>query len=242
MTTFSTPTRLAAAGLLLALAGGALQGCAVAVVGGAAAGGAAVATNRRDINTQVADQTIELRASDRVNQALNRRGHITVISYYRKVLLTGEVASAEDRAAAQTAAAGTPNVVGVVNELAVMPESSLSQRSSDTLITSKVKSSLLRTDGIPGNSTKVVTERSTVYLMGRLTERESELATEVARTTSGVERVVRVIDIINAETALHPNAPDPNAPPPAPAPVSNAIPATPPPASDNTAVTTQPVR
>ncbi|MDR1967575.1 MAG: BON domain-containing protein [Burkholderiaceae bacterium] len=240
MTTTTPLNRLITVGLLLALAGGALQGCALAVVGGAATGGAAVASNRRDINTQVADEAIELRAGDRVNTALNRRGHITLVSYYRKVLLTGEVASAEDRAAAQAAAAGTPNVAGVVNELAVMPESSLGQRSTDTLITSKVKSGLLRADGVPGNSIKVLTDRSTVYLMGRLTERESQLATEVARTVSGVERVVRVIDIVSPETALHPNDSAPNTPPPPPAPVSNADPATPP-APDDAAVA-QPVR
>jgi osmotically-inducible protein OsmY len=239
MMTASTLTRLAAASVLLALAGSALQGCAVAVVGGATASGVAIATDRRSMNTQLADQGIELRASERLNNALNRRGHITLTSYYRKVLLTGEVATAEDRAAAEAAVAGTPDVAGVINELAVMPESSLGQRSTDTLITSKVKTKLLKANGVPGNSIKVLTDRSIVYLMGRLTERESELATEIARTVSGVERVVRVIDIISPEAALHPNDPAPAAPP-APAPVSNANPATPPTPSD--AAVAQPVR
>jgi osmotically-inducible protein OsmY len=232
-------TRLITAGLLLALTGGALQGCAVAVAGGAAAGGVTVATDRRSMNTQLADQAIELRATERLNNALNRRGHITLISYYRKVLLTGEVATAEDRAAAEAAVAGTPDIAGVVNELAVMPESSLGQRSTDTLITGKVKTNLLNANGVPGNSIKVVTDRSTVYLMGRLTQREADLAAEVARTVGGVARVVRVVDIISEQAALHPNDPMIQNPA-APAPVSNASPATPP--ATDAGVVTQPVR
>ncbi|MFV0680654.1 BON domain-containing protein [Ottowia sp.] len=193
--------------LCSALAGVVLSGCTAAVVGGAAAGGGLVMADRRSPQTQYADQAIELQADSRVSEALNKQGHYNVISYYRKVLLTGEVATAEDRQKAQAAVAGVPEVVGVVNELAVMPDSALSQRSSDTYVTSKVKTNLLNANGVPANSIKVVTERGTVYLMGRLTRRETELATEVARTTSGVERVVRVVDFISEQAALHPNDP-----------------------------------
>lgn len=203
----SIPTRLALTGVALALVCGGLAGCAAAVVGGAAAAGGMVAVDRRSPQTQYTDQTIELRADARVDEALNKRGHVSVVSYYRKVLLTGEVPTAEDRQKAQAAVAGVPEVVGVVNELAVMPDSPLGQQSSDTLTTSKVKTNLLNANGVPANSIKVVTERGTVYLMGRLTRRESDLATEVARTTSGVERVVRVIDFISEQAALHPNDP-----------------------------------
>jgi osmotically-inducible protein OsmY len=212
----------AAAAALLALAGGALQGCAVVAVGGAAAGGAAVATDRRSANTQMADQIIELRADKELTDALNRRGHVSIVSYYRKVLLTGEVETPEDRARAQAVVAAVPDVVGVINELAVMPESSLGQRSTDTLITTRVKAGLLNADGVPGNSIKVVTDRSIVYLMGRLTRRETELATEITRTVDGVERVVRVIDFIS-EQAAYPNDPGAGAArSPAPAPVTDA--------------------
>jgi osmotically-inducible protein OsmY len=155
----------------------------------------------------VADQTIELRADSRVSEALAQRGHVSVVSFYRKVLLTGEVPTADDRQRAQAAVAGVPEVAGVVNELAVMPDSTLGQRSNDTYLTSKVKAGLLNANGVPGNSIKVVTERGTVYLMGRLTQRETELATEVARTTGGVERVVRVVDFISEQAALHPSDP-----------------------------------
>ena len=189
--------RLASLGLLLALTGTTLGGCAVAVVGGAAAVGGMVATDRRSPQTQVADQTIELRADSRVSEALAQRGHVSVVSFYRKVLLTGEVPTADDRQRAQAAVAGVPEVAGVVNELAVMPDSTLGQRSNDTYLTSKVKAGLLNANGVPGNSIKVVTERGTVYLMGRVTEREANRAAEVARSTSGVGRVVKVFEIIS---------------------------------------------
>ncbi|HMN20956.1 MAG TPA: BON domain-containing protein [Ottowia sp.] len=204
----------------LAVAAASLGGCAAAVVGGAAVAGGVVATDRRSPNTQVADQTIELRASSRVNDALGeRRGHINITSYYRKVLLTGEVATTEDRQRAYAAVAGTPDVVGVIDELAVLPESSLSQRANDTYLTGRVKAGLLDANGVPANSIKVLTERGTTYLMGRLTPREADLATEVARTTPGVQRVVRVIDFISEQAALHPS--DPTGSTPAPAPVSS---------------------
>ena len=208
-------SRLLLAGVLVALAGG-LAGCAAAVVGGAAAAGGVVAVDRRSPQTQYDDQAIELRADSRISEALNKRGHINVISYYRKVLLTGEVPTSEDRQRAQAAAAGVADVVGVVNELAVQPDSTLTQRSSDTYVTSKVKTNLLNANGVPANSIKVVTERSTVYLMGRLTRRETDLATEVTRTTSGVDRVVRVVDFISEQAALHPTDPQGTSPPTTP--------------------------
>ena len=162
-----------------------------------AAVGGMVATDRRSPQTQVADQTIELRADLRVSEALAQRGHVSVVSFYRKVLLTGEVPTADDRQRAQAAVAGVPEVAGVVNELAVMPDSTLGQRSNDTYLTSKVKAGLLNANGVPGNSIKVVTERGTVYLMGRVTEREATRAADVARGQSGVGKVVKVFEVIS---------------------------------------------
>lgn len=203
---FVTPSSAAAAALL-ALAALTLPGCGLLVVGGGAAAGAVLGTDRRSGATQFADQTIELKADQALVEALNRRGHISVVSYYRKVLLTGEVPTAEDRDLAQRTVAATPDVAGVINELAVMPDASIGQNSSDTYLTSKVKTALLNADNVPGNSIKVVTARSTVYLMGRLTRRETELATEATRAVSGVERVVRVIDFISEQSAQRPNDP-----------------------------------
>ena len=215
MTSLSTRS----AALCLAMAAAGLAGCAAAVVGGAAAVGGLVAIDRRSPGTQVSDQTIELRAGSRASEGLGGRGHINITSYYRKALLTGEVPTEEIRQRVQAAVAGTPDVAGVVNELAVMADSTLAQRSNDTLITGKIKSSLLNTNGVPANSIKVVTERGTTYLMGRLTHRETDLATEVARTTGGVQRVVRVVDFISEQAALHPN--DASGVTPAPAPVTS---------------------
>ena len=201
----------------------ALGGCAVAVVGGAAAAGGLGATDRRSTATQLADQGIELRASSRVNDALGaRRGHVNITSYFRKVLITGEVATAQDRQLVAEAVRGTPDVVGIVNDLAVMPDSSITQRSEDTLLTGKVKAKLIDANGVPANSIKVLTERGTVYLMGRLTQREEALATEVARTVPGVQRVVRIIDNISEQAALHPS--DATGTTPEPAPVSTVPP------------------
>jgi len=189
---------LAALGVLLA-ACGALGGCAVAVIGGAVAAGGVVSSDRRTPQTQWDDQLIELRAGSRVSDALGDKGHVSITSFYGKALLTGEVPTEEDRQRAQTAVASVPVVVGVVNELAVMPDATFGQSSNDTLITSKVKAGLLNASGVPGNSIKVVTARGTVYLMGRLTQREIEQATNIASTTGGVQRVVRVFDVLKED-------------------------------------------
>lgn len=212
----SRPRRLAGAVLLAALTGAGLGACVPLVVGGTAAVSTMVVTDRRSSSMQLTDQGIELRAGNRVADALHGRGHVNIVSYYRKVLLTGEVPTEDDRQRVQAAVQQTENVLGVVNELAVMPDSTLGQRSHDTLITGRVKANLLDANGVPSNSIKVVTERGTTYLMGRLTEREALLATEVTRRTSGVQRVVRVIDLISAEDALHPGGAAPVGQPPAP--------------------------
>ena len=227
--------RAAGAALLAALVAGGLAGCAAAVVGGAAVAGGMVATDRRDAQTQLADQTIELRAASRLDEAMGERGHINVVSYYRKVLLTGEVPNAQDRQRAQATVAAVPEVAGVVNELAVMPDASFAQRSNDTFITGKVKTNLINANGVPANSIKVVTERGTVYLMGQLTRREADLAAEVARTTGGVGRVVRVVDFVSEQAALHPR--DASGNPAAVAPVSSVSAATPDLANEHGVVT-----
>ena len=168
-----------------------------ALVGGAVGAGALLMTaDRRSGETQEADRTIEAAAGDAVVRALPGRGHVNITSYYRKVLITGEVPSAQDSQLVAAQVRAVPGVAGVVNELAVMPESSTLQRSNDGLITSKVRTRLMNQNGVPAGSIRVTTERGTTYLMGRLTATETALATEVARQTDGVQRVVRVIDLI----------------------------------------------
>jgi len=179
-----------------------LGGCAAVVVGGAAVGTAMVATDRRTSGTQLEDQNIELKALTRISETVGDRGHVNVTSYNRMVLLTGEVASEADRTALEQAVGRIEGVRSIVNELAVMGSSSFTARSNDTVLTSMVKASFVDAKDLQSNAFKVVTERATVYLMGRVTEREAARAAELARGVSGVQKVVRVFDILtDAELA-----------------------------------------
>jgi osmotically-inducible protein OsmY len=180
---------------LVALTAGALSGCAALVAGGAV-GTAMVVADRRSSGTVVEDQSIELKAGTRISEAVGDRGHVNVTSFNRTVLLTGEVASEADRTAIEQAVARIENVRSTVNELAVMAASSFSARSNDSVLTSKVKASYFDAKDLQVSSIKVVTERGAVYLMGRVTEREAARATELARGVSGVQKVVRVFDIL----------------------------------------------
>jgi osmotically-inducible protein OsmY len=174
---------------------GALQGC-VAVAGTAVVGGAMMATDRRTSGTQIDDQSIEMKAASRIHDSIADRGNVSVTSYNRLVLVTGEVPTDADKAAVIKAIQGIENVGTVQDELLVGPSSSASTRTSDTLITSKVKTAMLEAKDLESNAIKVVTERGIVYLMGRVTDREATRATDIARTTSGVLKVVRVFEIV----------------------------------------------
>lgn len=188
-------TVLSAAALSAALAG-----CAPVVLGGAAVG-SMMALDRRTVGTQVEDEGIELRAGNRIRGTYGDKVHVNVTSYNRQVLLTGEVPSAEIRDAVEKSVAGVENVRSVVNELAVMSPTSLGQRSNDTYITGKVRASLVDARDLSANSFKVVTERNTVYLMGRVSQREAGRATAIARNISGVSKVVRVFEYLSDEDA-----------------------------------------
>ena len=181
---------------LAALAAASLGGCAALVVGGAV-GTAFVAADRRTSGVQLEDQAIELKTTNRINEAVGDRGHVSATSYNRVLLLTGEVASEADRTAIEQAVSRIENVRSTLNELAVMGSSSLTARSNDTVLTSKVKASYLDAKDLHANTIKVVTERGTVFLMGRVTEREAARATELARGVSGVQKVVRAFEILS---------------------------------------------
>ncbi len=184
--------------LAASLIASALSGCAIPfVVGGAFAGGVLMATDRRTTGTQIEDEGIELRASNRISDALGGNVHVNVTSYNRQVLLTGEVPTEKDKEEAEKIAAKTNNAKSVVNELGVLGNASFSARTSDAFITSRVKSALLEDKHTAGNAFKIVTERGVVYMMGIVTEREADAATAVVRTQSGVQKVVRVLDIIS---------------------------------------------
>ncbi|MBR6975990.1 MAG: BON domain-containing protein, partial [Ottowia sp.] len=134
--------------------------------------------------------------AEAVQRLLGERGRVVVTSYFRRVLLTGEVPTQADWQAVDAAARALPDAHGVFNELAVMENTGAGQRSSDALITSRVRTKLMGQNGVPSGAVKVLTERGTTYLMGRLTAAEAELTTEAARSTEGVQRVVRIIDLI----------------------------------------------
>jgi osmotically-inducible protein OsmY len=179
--------------------GSLLSACVPLVVGGAAVGGALVATDRRTSGAQLEDEGIELRSIGRINENLGSRVHVNVTSYNRQVLLSGEVPSAQDKQLVEQIVSRVDNVRSVVNELAVLGASSLTQRSSDALITGKVKAAMVDSKDLFANSFKVVTERGIVYLMGRVTQREADRATEISRSTGGVQKVVRLLEIISEE-------------------------------------------
>ena len=158
-----------------------------------------VATDRRTSGSVVEDEGIEQRAASRIRENLGERVHVNVTSYNRQVLLTGEVPTAQDKQLVEQIVARVDNVRNIVNELGVMGNASLTQRSSDSLVTGRVKAALVDAKDLFANAFKIVTERGTTYVMGRVTEREAKRATEVISSTSGVQRVVRILDIISED-------------------------------------------
>lgn len=197
-----------------------LAGCAPLLLGGAVIGGGLIASDRRTTGTQIEDQSIELKAASRVRE-LATLGHVNAVSYNRVVLLTGEVPGEAERAAVEAAVARVENVKSVVNELAVLGNSSLGSRSNDALLGTKVKATLVDAKDVQANAVKVVAERGVVYLMGRVTEREATRAADLARSVAGVQKVVRVFEILTeAELAALGRTPAAAAPAPAAAPAS----------------------
>lgn len=170
-----------------------LQGCVgMAVVG---AGSAAMsAMDRRTTGVQIEDERIELVSSNRFGEKFGDKAHINITSYNRNVLLTGEVADAAARSEIEKIVRGVPNVRGITNDLQVGPLASMSSRASDAGTTGKVKARFVDAGKFNAVHVKVVTEASVVYLLGIVTEAEANDAVEVARTTGGVRKVVKVFE------------------------------------------------
>lgn len=185
-----------------------LQGC-VAVVAGGVVTGALATTDRRTLGAQTEDKAIAVKAETRMPQIVGDAGHVSINSYNRKVLLTGEVRDEEMKRAVENEVRGITNVDNVINELVVAGPSSYTSRSNDALITSKVKLSLADKQTVSANSFKVVTERGNVYLMGLVTQREGNIAAQVAQGVSGVIRVVKIFEYISEEDlrAMQPQQP-----------------------------------
>ncbi|HZN46154.1 MAG TPA: BON domain-containing protein [Ramlibacter sp.] len=227
------PSSLLLASIAAALLAGALAGCAPLIVGGAAVGTAMIVTDRRTSGVQVDDETIELRAVARLNEAFGDRAHVNVSSYNRQVLLTGEAPTDAMRQQAEQVVSRVDNVRSVVNEIAVMAPTTLTQRSNDTFITGKVRASFVDASDLQSNAFRVVTERGNVYLMGRVSQREADRATSIARQIAGVQRVVRIFEVLTPEelraAGISPaggTAPVSSAPPVSVAPAPAAAPPT----------------
>ena len=184
---------LRALAALLAIA--TVSGCAAVVVAGAA-GGVMVASDRREPDTVVADERIEITAANRIRTALQDKAHVNVTSFNRTVLLTGEATTDAQRDEAERIARAVPEVRKIVDEIAIRPPSSLTARSGDAITTSQVKSRMIGAQEFNSLHVKVVTEASVVYLMGLVTAKEADAATQVARTTAGVSKVVQVFELI----------------------------------------------
>lgn len=190
---------LTAAGFGLALASTAvLQGC-VAIVGGGAAAGAAVAYDRRTTGTLIDDEIIELKAIDALSQdqEIWDQAHVNITSINNIVLVTGEAPSEVLRKRVADLVSAIPKVRSVHNEMAIAAPSSLLSRSSDALVTTKAKTAMLQHGTNLAGRTKVVTENGVIYLMGLMTRAEGEAATEIARRTGGVQRVVKVFEYLD---------------------------------------------
>jgi osmotically-inducible protein OsmY len=175
-----------------------LQGCVeMAVVG---AGAAALASDdRRSLGAQTEDKEIDLNGGNRVSARFGDKVHINVTSYNRNVLLTGEAPDAATKTQIERIVREIPNVRGVVNEIQIAGVSAYSARANDGYLTSKVKARFVDNGGnFSINQVKVVTESSMVYLLGLVTRKEAEAAVEIARTTGGVQKVVRVFEYIEA--------------------------------------------
>lgn len=195
--------------ILLAALVPVLSGCFGAAAVGVGAGALALA-DRRATEVQVTDQAIELRAGNRIAERFGNNTHVNVTSYNRTVLLTGEAPDAAAKAEIEKIVSAVPNVKALSNELQIGPVSTLTSRGNDAFITSKVKARFIDADRFSANHVKVVTEAGVVHLMGLVTQKEAAAAVEIARTTGGVRKVVRVFEIIDEAEAAR------LSPPPAP--------------------------
>ena len=189
------------AGLAMVAAGmlvGSLAGCVPVILGGGAVTTALVASDRRTSGMYLEDERIEQKAASTLREALKNGERASVTSYNRVALITGEVRTQAEKEAVGRIVGNVENVRTVVNELEVVPFiSSLTQRTKDTFITSKVKASLIDAKDIQANTIKVVTEMNVVYLMGIVTQGEGKRAAEIARGVNDVRKVVRVFEYIS---------------------------------------------
>jgi osmotically-inducible protein OsmY len=201
--------------LVLALSAAASSSGCVALIGAGGAAALSALEDRRTSGTQIEDQGIESRTQGRIHERLGERAHVNVTVFNRSVLLTGEAWDETTRAEIEKIAAAVPNVRSVTNEVQVSGLSSTASRANDTALTAKVKGRLLNVKGLNPYHVKVVTEGGVVYLLGLVTELEAEAAVDVARTTGGVRKVVKVFEYCKSTDELcRPSPPPPARPKP----------------------------
>lgn len=200
----------------LALAGTlSLSGCGLLVVGGTATTTAVVATDRRTAGEQVDDQTIELRVSSEMNKAFGDKARVLATAYAGRVLLVGDVPTEADRQQAEAITQTIPKVQKIDNYIRVGEITPLSVRTNDTWLTSKVKAQLVKTKEVPSRTIKITTERGVVYLMGKVTGEEGQRAAIVASGVDGVNKVVKLFQIVSRESILaEPGVPSSSQPAP----------------------------
>ena len=182
--------------LLLAAVLGLLQGCFPVIAAGVGSG-AMMASDRRTTGTYIEDEGIEIKAGNLVDAKYKDTAHVNFTSFNRHVLITGEAPNEEGKVDIAKLVASVTNVKAVSNELAVSGKTSFSSRSSDSIITGDVKLRFLDNKVFQPDHVKVITENGVVYLMGLVYHKEADAAAEIARTTSGVQRVVKVFEYLD---------------------------------------------
>ena len=175
-----------------------LSGCFPLAAGGAIMTGF-VAADRRSAGAQLEDQNIEIKAAKQIRQTIGERGHINITSYNRQVLISGEVPSAQDQARAEQLVKAVDNVSIVLNELAVMGNTTLTERSNDVITAGRIKAAVFDAQDLTSSAFKITVERGVVYVLGRVTAREAKRVTEVITAVPGVRKVVRVLEVITEE-------------------------------------------
>ena len=188
--------------LALAGTGALLPGCIPLMVGGAAATTGVVVVDRRTVGQQVEDKTIEIKVASSIRSKFGDSVRVNTTSYQGVVLITGDSLGNDRKADITEIASKTQSVKSVSNQVNVVKETaSFGELSNDTWITSKVMTTLATTNEIPSRTIVVVTDRSVVYLMGLVTQREGDLAAAAAAQVSGVKRVDKLFQVISAAEA-----------------------------------------
>ena len=174
-----------------------LQSCIPLVVGAGVGAGVMMAEDRRTNATILEDQTIEVKAKNRITEKYKDQGNISVTSFNRFILLSGQAPTEEIKQDVTVLVLEVPNVRNVQNEIVVGGNSSTTSHASDALLTSQVKARLSQNKDVGSTHVKVVSENGTVFLMGLLTHAEADAAAQTASTTSGAERVVKLFEYLD---------------------------------------------